>query len=45
MHAVFDTAAAAEEMAAGLHVGEKTQGGPESITFRTVEVREVLASV
>lgn len=42
---VFDSEAEATTAAADLHVGERPAGAPEGITFRTVEVREVLASL
>jgi hypothetical protein len=43
---VFDSEDDARQLASMLHVGQKPDpDGPEGITVRTVEVREVLASV
>ena len=43
---VFDTEEAAQQVASILQVGQPPQeGAPEGITVRTVEVREVIASV
>lgn len=42
---VFDSEERAQQLANQLHVGQAPDGAPEGITFRTVEVREVLASV
>jgi hypothetical protein len=43
--AVYDSEEAARRAADQLKVGEAPQGAPPGITFRTVEVREVLASI
>jgi len=43
---VFDTEAAAQQVASLLQVGQPPQeGAPEGITVRNVEVREVIAAV
>ncbi|GAC1611562.1 MAG: hypothetical protein NVS3B26_25670 [Mycobacteriales bacterium] len=42
---LFDSAEQAEQLAARLHVGEAPEGALDGVIFRTVEVREVLASV
>lgn len=42
---VFDSKADAEKLASRFHVGEAPPMAPPGITFRTVEVREVLASL
>lgn len=42
---VFDSEEAAKRVADRLKVGEAPPGAPPSVTFRTVEVREVLASL
>lgn len=39
----FDSLEAAQAMADHLQVGEQPKGAPEGVTFKTVEVREVLA--
>ena len=41
----FDSEEAARRAADQLKVGETPQGAPPGVTFRTVEVREVLASL
>ena len=40
---LFDSADAAQAAAAGLHVGARPGNAPDGVTFRTVEVREVIA--
>lgn len=40
---LFDDEAAARTAAAGLQVGARPGDAPEGVTFRTVEVREVIA--
>lgn len=40
---LFDTADQAQAMAANIQPGQRPAGAPEGVTFRTVEVREVLA--
>jgi hypothetical protein len=42
---VFDDEVAAKEMAGQLTVGSSPPGAPEGVTFRTIEVREVLVQV
>jgi hypothetical protein len=42
---VFDSEEAARRQADQLKVGEAPTGAPPGVTFRTVEVREVLASL
>ena len=42
---VFDSEEAARHQADQLKVGETPLGAPPGVTFRTVEVREVLASL
>jgi hypothetical protein len=42
---VFDTEAEAQAVADGLHVGQKPPGAPDGVTFRTVDVREVMVSL
>ena len=42
---VFDSQEAAKRVADQLKVGEAPPGAPPGVTFRTVEVREVLASL
>jgi hypothetical protein len=42
---IFDDEAAATGMASHLTVGASPPGAPAGVTFRTVEVREVLASL
>jgi hypothetical protein len=42
---LFDDEAAARAAAAGLHVGDRPGNAPDGVTFRTVEVREVIASL
>jgi len=42
---VFDSEEAAKRAADQIKVGESPRGAPPSVTFRTVEVREVLASL
>jgi hypothetical protein len=42
---VYDSEEAARRAADQLKVGEAPEGAPPSVTFRTVEVREVLASL
>ncbi len=41
---VFPDESAAKAMASMLRVGEAPRGAPEGVKFRTVEVREVVAS-
>lgn len=41
---VFDSEDEAQKLAGQLHVGESPRNAPPGVTFRTVEVREVLAS-
>lgn len=41
---VFPDEESAKQMASVLGVGQSPPGAPEGVTFRTVEVREVLAS-
>ena len=43
--AVFDSKDDAEQLASRFHIGEAPPGAPPGITFRTVEVREVLANL
>jgi len=43
--AVFDSQDDAEKLASRFHIGEAPPGAPPGITFRTVEVREVLANL
>ena len=43
--AVFDSQEDAEKLASRLHVGQAPPGAPPGVTFRTVEVREILASL
>lgn len=43
--AIFDTEDEAQKLANQFHVGESPRNAPPGITFRTVEVREVLASL
>lgn len=40
---LFDDEAAARATAATIHVGRRPAPAPEGVTFRTVEVREVIA--
>lgn len=42
---LFEDEAAARAVAAGLQVGERPGTAPEGVTFRTVEVREVIAQL
>jgi hypothetical protein len=42
---LFDTADQAQAMAANMHPGQQPPGAPEGVTFRTVEVREVIAQL
>ena len=42
---VFDSEEEAQKLASQFHVGEAPPNAPPGITFRTVEVREVLASM
>ena len=42
---LFEDEAAARAAASGLHVGARPGNAPEGVTFRTVEVREVIASL
>jgi hypothetical protein len=42
---VFDSKDDAEKLASQFHVGEAPRNAPLGVTFRTVEVREVLASL
>lgn len=42
---VFDSKDEAEKLAGQFHVGENPRNAPSGVTFRTVEVREVLASL
>jgi hypothetical protein len=43
--AVFDSKDEADKLASQFHVGEAPRNAPPGVTFRTVEVREVLASL
>ncbi|HZS22235.1 MAG TPA: hypothetical protein VFA63_14790 [Pseudonocardiaceae bacterium] len=43
--AIFDSADEAQKLANQLHVGESPRNAPPGVTFRTIEVREVLASL
>lgn len=43
--AVFDSQDDAEKLANRFHVGQAPPAAPPGVTFRTVEVREVLASL
>ena len=43
--AVFDSQDDAEKLASRFHVGQAPPGAPPGVSFRTVEVREVLASL
>jgi hypothetical protein len=43
--AVFDSRDEAEKLASQFHIGETPRNAPQGVTFRTVEVREVLASL
>jgi hypothetical protein len=43
--AVFDSEDEAQKLASQFHVGEAPPNAPPGVTFRTVEVREVLASM
>lgn len=40
---MFESDAAARAAAAGLNVGDRPGNAPEGVTYRTVEVREVIA--
>jgi hypothetical protein len=40
---LFDAADQAQAMAANIQPGQRPPGAPEGVTFRTVEVREVIA--
>jgi hypothetical protein len=40
---VFDDEAAARSAAAGIPVGERAANAPAGVTYRTVDVREVIA--
>ena len=42
---VFDSQDEAEKMAEQMHVGQTPRNAPPGVTFRTVKVREVLASL
>ena len=42
---LFEDEAAARATASQLHVGERPGPAPEGVTFRTVEVREVIAQL
>ena len=42
---VFDSQDEAEKMADQMHVGQAPRNAPPGVTFRTVEVREILASL
>jgi hypothetical protein len=42
---LFDDESAARTAAAGLHVGARPGNAPDGVTFRTIEVREVIASL
>jgi hypothetical protein len=42
---LFDDEAAARTAAAGLRVGDRPRDAPAGVTYRTVEVREVIASL
>jgi len=42
---VFESKDEADELASRFHVGEAPRNAPPGVTFRTVEVREVLASL
>lgn len=42
---VFDSEDEAQKLASHFHVGEAPLNAPAGITFRTVEVREILASM
>jgi hypothetical protein len=41
---IFDTEGEAKAVADGLHVGEQPPGAPDGVTFKTVDVREVMVS-
>ena len=43
--AIFDSEDEAQKLASQFHVGESPRNAPPGVTFRTVEVREVLASL
>ena len=43
--AIFDSKDEAEKLASQFHIGEAPRNAPSGVTFRTVEVREVLASL
>jgi hypothetical protein len=40
---LFETAEQAQAMASSMRPGEQPPGAPEGVTFKTVEVREVVA--
>jgi hypothetical protein len=42
---VFDSEDEAQKLASHFQVGEAPPNAPAGVTFRTVEVREVLASI
>jgi hypothetical protein len=42
---VFDSQEEAEKVAEQMHVGQAPHHAPPGVTFRTVEVREILASL
>jgi|SRR2546423_877998 hypothetical protein len=43
--AIFDSKEEADKLASRFHVGEAPPQAPPGVTFRTVEVREVVASL